>query len=438
MGVLADNITFDSSISPAADIAVAVTYSIFGVCSLCGNSILLYVSYQKKQLLKPAELFIVNLACSDLGMTFTLYPLAVSSSFYHRWLFGRVVCVFYAFCGVLFGICSLATLTVLSTICCLKVCYPLYGNRFSHAHGQLLVACVWAYALLFAALPLLHLGAFGPEPYGTACCIDWARSGREAAARCYTLLLLFCCYVVPSGLIAASYALILLTVRDSRRALRQHWPSHTHTHTGDAQSVIVKLSVAVCIGFLVAWSPYAAVSMWAAFGRMDEIPPLAFAVPAVFAKTSPLYNPLVSLLLKPNFRQDLAVLGRRCAAALCQAWRCHCDGCQCLNPQQQSLQTLWSPVDRCVFSHQTAAAPGACELGHDPFESFRLYPRGHQLGMNTVQLTVSHVHTRTPPFVHAGQVQRPVQVLVHGKAGSEGEGLEITLETVATQKTTPT
>lgn len=50
-----------------------------------GNSTLLYVSYKKKHLLKPAEYFIINLAVSDLGLTLSLYPMAITSSFYHRY-----------------------------------------------------------------------------------------------------------------------------------------------------------------------------------------------------------------------------------------------------------------------------------------------------------------------------------------------------------------
>lgn len=56
-----------------------------GVCSVFGNSMLLYVSYKKKHLLKPAEYFIINLAVSDLGLTVSLYPMAITSSFYHRY-----------------------------------------------------------------------------------------------------------------------------------------------------------------------------------------------------------------------------------------------------------------------------------------------------------------------------------------------------------------
>ncbi|CAI7935159.1 opsinopsin-5-like, partial [Podarcis lilfordi] len=103
------------------------------VVSLFGNSLLLLVAYRKRAVLKPAEFFIVNLAISDVGMTATLFPLATPSFFAHRWLFNHAMCTFYAFCGVLFGLCSLTSLTALSTVCCMKVCYPAYGlgNSFT-------------------------------------------------------------------------------------------------------------------------------------------------------------------------------------------------------------------------------------------------------------------------------------------------------------------
>ncbi|MEQ2260971.1 hypothetical protein XENORESO_003853 [Xenotaenia resolanae] len=66
-----------------------------------------------------------------------------------------------------------------------------------------------------------------------------------------------------------------------------------------------KLSIAVCIGFLGAWTPYAAIAMWAAFGDAKSVPAAAFALAAVFAKSSTIYNPMVYLLCKPNFRECL-------------------------------------------------------------------------------------------------------------------------------------
>ncbi|NXA03347.1 OPN5 protein, partial [Sapayoa aenigma] len=133
-----------------------------------------------------------------------------------RWLFDRAVCTLYAFCGVLFGLCSLASLTVLSTVCCLKVCYPAYGKY----RAAVLLLCVWGYALTFATAPLAQWGSYGPEPYGTACCISWEASSREATL--YILALFVFCYLLPCLLILVSHSLMLRRVRVSRRAVRQH------------------------------------------------------------------------------------------------------------------------------------------------------------------------------------------------------------------------
>ncbi|NWU64120.1 OPN5 protein, partial [Pterocles burchelli] len=144
-----------------------------------------------------------------------------------RWLFNQAVCTLYAFCGVLFGLCSLTSLTVLSTVCCLKVCYPAYGrcwDALSDLYLHLSVN-ITLFLLLWArstssgkALPQSNL--YGPEPYGTACCITWKASSREATL--YILALFIFCYLLPCLLILVSYSLILWTVRVSRRAVRQH------------------------------------------------------------------------------------------------------------------------------------------------------------------------------------------------------------------------
>ncbi|NXC47178.1 OPN5 protein, partial [Penelope pileata] len=125
-----------------------------------------------------------------------------------RWLFSRAMCTAYAFCAVLFGLCSLTSLTVLSTVCCLKVCYPAYGR------------CCPLLSLPTSLSPLAEWGSYGPEPYGTACCIAWEASSREATL--YILSLFVFCYLLPCLLILTSYSLILWTVRGSRRAVRQH------------------------------------------------------------------------------------------------------------------------------------------------------------------------------------------------------------------------
>ncbi|XP_076000874.1 opsin 7, group member a [Genypterus blacodes] len=375
-----DDEAFHSSIPVPMDITVAVVYSVFGVCSLFGNSTLLYVSYKKKYLLKPAEFFIINLAISDLGLTLSLYPMAIASSIYRRWLYGRTACFIYAFCGMLFGICSLTTLTLLSMVCFVKVCYPLYGNKFNARHSRLLIACAWVYALLFASSPLVHWGEYGAEPYGTACCIDWRLSNKHAAARSFTVALFVFCYILPCCLIVASYMGILVTVRASRKTMEQH--ASRRTHMSSIQTIIVKLSVAVCIGFFAAWSPYAVVSMWAAFGHIEKIPPLAFAISAMFAKSSTIYNPVIYLLLKPNFRiemcRDLGALFQVCM----NGRPCSRDpGTFRAKPMIRVIQcTACRQTNRLLSSNCPTQPPaGEGETCREDFECFRRYPQACHL-----------------------------------------------------------
>uniref|UniRef100_A0A8C6T8B8 Opsin 7, group member b n=1 Tax=Neogobius melanostomus TaxID=47308 RepID=A0A8C6T8B8_9GOBI len=305
MGNASESFILVSRISKDNDFLMGTIYAIFGVLSMLGNGTLLCIAYRKKSSLKPAEFFVVNLAISDLGMTITLFPLAIPSAFAHMWLFNKITCTIYAFCGVLFGLSSLTNLTVLSSVCWLKVCCPNYGSKFTYWHASLLVAGVWCYAGVFAVGPLSGWGQYGAEPYGTACCIDWHAPSEKSSAMSYIVCLFFFCYIVPCTVIFLSYTFILMTVRGSRQAnfTRFFFP--------------LQLSVAVCIGFLTAWSPYAVVSMWAAFGNPATVPPMAFALAAIFAKSSTLYNPIVYLLFKPNFRKSLCRDVAQCKSMFC-------------------------------------------------------------------------------------------------------------------------
>ncbi|XP_055722647.1 opsin-5-like [Salvelinus fontinalis] len=466
MGAFAsiDDIAFHSNIPVAADITVAIVYAVFGMCSLFSNSTLLYVSYKKKHLLKPAEFFIINLAISDMSLTLSLYPMAITSSIYHRWLFGKTVCLIYAFCGMLFGVCSLTTLTLLSMVCFVKVCYPLYGNRFNPVHGRLLIACAWAWALVFACSPLAHWGEYGPEPYGTACCIDWRLSNLHPVARSYTAALFVLCYIVPCCVIVASYTGILMTVRASHKAMEHH--EARQTKMSNIQAVIVKLSVAVCIGFFAAWSPYAVVSMWAVFGHMDNIPPLAFAVPAMFAKSSTIYNPIIYLLLRPNFRRvmyrDLLSLRRAflkgclCSCSQGAVVKCHSHsvvrvGLQsfCRRPGHGQSCSPTSSARQALAGSRGCTS--ACEKCSDAFECFRHYPRGCHGGTN-IPSSSANVYAPQDQFSTEPQLQSMTQkqmrkqrrqqkkqeachkqslrATMHGKRTSEIDNLQINLEMV--------
>ncbi|XP_013884172.1 green-sensitive opsin-3-like [Austrofundulus limnaeus] len=335
-------------------------------------------SYSLVIFLSPSPLLICP---SSLSFRRSLLNPSPPPALPRRWLYGETACSIYAFCGMLFGLCSLTTLTLLSMVCFMKVCYPLYGNQFKSLHGQLLIACAWVYALLFACSPLVHWGKYGPEPYGTACCIDWRQSNRHTSTRSYAAALFVFCYILPCCLIVASHTGILVTVQTSRKTMAQH--ASKQTQKNNIQRIIVKLSVGVCIGFFAAWSPYAVISMWAAFGQVENIPPLAFAVPAVFAKSSTIYNPIINVTLRPNIRRmmcrDLGVLFERCLKrCLALKGQAKC----CSKPEiKVRLRTIHRQSSQFPSSISAAQPPVvtikdySCQRWEDGLEHFGLYPQ---------------------------------------------------------------
>ncbi|OXB81694.1 UNVERIFIED_CONTAM: hypothetical protein H355_008943 [Colinus virginianus] len=311
-------------------------------------------------------------------------------------------------------------------------CYIVFGNRFRRKHGQILIACAWTYAAIFACSPLAHWGEYGEEPYGTACCIDWRSTNVDVMSMSYTVVLFVFCFILPCGVIVTSYSLILVTVKESRRAVEQHVSGPTRIN--NVQTITVKLSIAVCIGFFAAWSPYAVIAMWAAFGSIDKIPPLAFAIPAVFAKSSTLYNPVIHLLLKPNFRstiaKDFTVLQQLCA-------RC-CSCVKVLHTYRPTFDTgLGTFKDKNESSCNALPITEGCsyfpsEKGSHTFECFKSYPKCCQKSLSTTGCYPHECESLENNF----QVQvtrdsrNSIKVVEQEEKSTELDNLEITLEAV--------
>lgn len=62
----------------------------------------------------------------------------------------------------------------------------------------------------------------------------------------------------------------------------------------------------ICTAFILAWSPYAVVSMWSAWGF--HVPNLTSIFTRLFAKSASFYNPLIYFGLSSKFRKDVAIL----------------------------------------------------------------------------------------------------------------------------------
>ncbi|XP_038627590.1 opsin-5-like [Tachyglossus aculeatus] len=69
---------------------------------------------------------------------------------------------------------------------------------------------------------------------------------------------------------------------------------------------VTRVSIVICTVFTVAWSPYAVISMWSAFGH--PVPNLTSVLASLFAKSASFYNPIIYFGMNSKFRRDILVL----------------------------------------------------------------------------------------------------------------------------------
>lgn len=62
-----------------------------------------------------------------------------------------------------------------------------------------------------------------------------------------------------------------------------------------------KVAMLICAGFLIAWIPYAVVSVWSAFGQPDSVPIQFSVVPTLLAKSAAMYNPIIYQVIDCKF-----------------------------------------------------------------------------------------------------------------------------------------
>ncbi|XP_041648866.1 opsin 9 [Cheilinus undulatus] len=259
---------FLSQLSPSADLAIAAFLTFTGLTSVLGNGTVLLVFGKKRKKLRPPELLTINLALCDFGFSLFGAPVFIISSLCHAWVFGEMGCLWYGIQGFVFGIGSLLTTCLISVERCLKICCIRYGQWVERRHVSLSIAVVWLYTLFWALLPAFGFGSYGAEPYGTSCTINWWRMRSSLNDRVYIFLILTLCFGLPTLAIVTSYLAILLTVNRSNRTLASIRSSSVSHTSKDVK--LAKMAAVVCSTFLLAWTPYAVVSLISALLPRDQ------------------------------------------------------------------------------------------------------------------------------------------------------------------------
>ncbi|XP_076445835.1 opsin-5-like [Babylonia areolata] len=292
-------------LSPGGYIGCAMYLVIIGLMATAGNTTTLVMFARNKKLrVKPHNMLLINLALSDLGISIFGYPLTTSSCFARRYLWGMVGCKVQGFSTFMFAMADMYTLTVVSVYRWVAVCRPHYMHTLNYSVTMRVIAGTWVAAVLTTAPPLVGMSRYTFEPFGTSCTIDWDDTSPLSVF--YVYLLIVIAYVLPVAIMSFCYYKVVIRSNQLMRTMRQAQSnalSLAEAETANntlAENKVTWVSLAMVLIFVVVWSPYAFVCVWAIYD--SNIPVWVNTLPTMVCKASCMLNPLIFYLTNPIFR----------------------------------------------------------------------------------------------------------------------------------------
>ncbi|XP_032043072.1 melanopsin-like [Aythya fuligula] len=280
---------------------------VIGSIGIIGNLLVLYAFYSNKKLRTPQNYFIMNLAVSDFLMSASQAPMCFVNSLHRGWILGDIGCDLYAFCGALFGITSMMTLLAISVDRYLVITKPLRSIQWtSKKRTMQIIAAVWLYSLGWSVAPLFGWSSYVPEGLMISCTWDYVT--YSPANRSYTMILCCCVFFIPLIIIFHCYLFMFLAIRSTGRDVQKLGSCSRKSYLSQSMKnewKLAKIAFVVIIVYVLSWSPYACVTLIAWAGRGNTLTPYSKSVPAVIAKASAIYNPIIYAIIHPRYRKTI-------------------------------------------------------------------------------------------------------------------------------------
>ncbi|XP_068178328.1 opsin-5-like [Antennarius striatus] len=296
----------DPPLSDQGETIIGVYLLLLGWLSWFGNSVVLFVLFRQRAALQPTDYLTFNLAVSDASISVFGYSRGIIEIFNvfqdSGYLISIWTCEVDGFFTLVFGLSSINTLTMISVTRYVRGCHPNRAHHITRTSVSVCLLLIWVTAGFWSAAPLLGWGSYTDRGYGT-CEIDWAQATRSSAHRSYIVSIFTACFFLPVLVMLFCYVSIINMVKKGH-ALSAGADLTERQRKMERDVTIV--SIVICTAFILAWSPYAVVSLWSAWGH--HVPNLTSIFTRLFAKSASFYNPLIYFGLSSKFRRDVFVL----------------------------------------------------------------------------------------------------------------------------------
>lgn len=273
------------------------------VTGICGNVLVCYVVFRNKAMHTVTNIFIANLALSDILLCTFAVPFTPLYLFMHEWVFGDVLCHLVPYAQGVSVYISAFTLMSIAIDRFFVIIHP-FKPRLQVKYSLLIVVFIWV-AAGFLTLPYGIFMDLVPARDGRPYCDEmWPHDSFRKAFGFTTSVMQF---VIPFLIITFCYVRVCCKLRDrarskpgsnSQRKMEMEWERTRRLNR-------MLISMVLIFGF--SWFPlnvhnllvdfYLPASTWAYLNGF-------FFLSHAVAMSSTCYNPFLYAWLNENFRKE--------------------------------------------------------------------------------------------------------------------------------------
>ena len=267
--------------------------------AMSGNMLVVYVINRDSRLHKVTNMFIHNLALTDIAMAMTSMPFWIASLSTNTWKLGQVWCQVVGSTSHILTSASIFTIALIAFNRYIKVVNPPCTEKYFPAKEQLgctVYSCGWF--PFFLATPYLFGWSAVSYHQKLAICIPENSVYKITSAGGIliglTIIIFYCNFKVYKA------------VRESTRNLNAHAEGNGVRCANDscrsnmADLSVLKTCVTVACFFVLTWSPISIVTVIWTLGF--DIPQTVHTASAYLAFSSSLVNPIIYGFINPQFK----------------------------------------------------------------------------------------------------------------------------------------
>ncbi|KAK0051820.1 somatostatin receptor type 2 [Biomphalaria pfeifferi] len=292
---------------------VTVLYILICILGLLGNGLVIYVVLVFAKMKTVTNMYILNLALSDI-LFLTMLPILAVTGIIKHWVFGFAMCkIYFVIYSInLFG--GAFTLCVMSADRFIAVCHPIRALRYRTPRIALfLCLCIWSLSFLVMMPTILYSQTIEHRNLKGkyTCIIHWPENQAMSPDKAFIWYSFILGFAIPVSLISVFYFLVILRLRQIGAAKKSKEKRKSHRR-------VTRLVLTVIAIYVVCWLPYWTFQVFIVFKDVKdsgESMILLLNGFTVLSYANSMLNPLLYAFLSDNFRKSF-VKAFKCVSSL--------------------------------------------------------------------------------------------------------------------------